>query len=70
MQFALESQLFLPLATLVCGTHIRAFFYGDLAAKGFKMQESTKGISGHQGAGVVVAVADNVKELWKGGERL
>ena len=46
------------------------FFYDDFAAKGFKMQESTKGISGREGADVVVAVADNVKELWKGGERL
>lgn len=34
------------------------------------MHESAKGISGHEGAGVVVAVADNVKELWKEGDRV
>lgn len=53
----------------VCGTD-RSFFYNDLAALGQEMQESTKGISGHEGAGVVVAVADDVKELWKEGDRV
>ena len=28
------------------------------------------GIMGHEGAGVVVAVADDVKELWKEGDRV
>ena len=34
------------------------------------MHENTMGISGHEGAGVVVAVADDVKELWKEGDRV
>ena len=34
------------------------------------MHESAKGILGHEGAGVVVAVADDVKELWKEGDRV
>lgn len=34
------------------------------------MQQSTKGMSSHEGVGVVVAVADDVKELWKEGDRV
>ena len=50
----------------ICGTD-KSFFYDEYPSS---MQESTRGISGHEGAGVVVAVADDVKELWKEGDRV
>ena len=53
----------------ICGTD-KGLFYDEFASGGAKMQESTMGISGHEGAGVVVAVADDVKELWKEGNRV
>lgn len=34
------------------------------------MQESTMGILGHEGAGVVVTVADDVGDLWAEGNRV
>ena len=34
------------------------------------MEQSVKGMSSHERAGVVVAVADDVKELWKDGDRV
>jgi len=33
------------------------------------MAESTKGIAGHEGAGVVVAVGDGMGHKWKVGDR-
>ena len=53
----------------ICGTD-RAFFYDEYTSNGVKMQENTMGIGGHEGAGVVVAVADDVQELWKEGDRV
>ena len=50
----------------ICGTD-KSFFYDEFDVK---MLESTMGILGHEGAGVVVAVADDVKELWKEGDRV
>ncbi|KAI4669759.1 uncharacterized protein J4E79_000037 [Alternaria viburni] len=35
----------------------------------FKMAECTKGIAGHEGAGIVVAVGANVQDLWQPGNR-
>ncbi|CAD6591559.1 MAG: hypothetical protein ASARMPREDX12_005252 [Alectoria sarmentosa] len=53
----------------VCGTD-RSFFHDDLAALSQEMEQSVKGMSSHERAGVVVAVADDVKELWKDGDRV
>ena len=33
------------------------------------MQADTKGIAGHEGAGIVVAVGDNMHHKWKVGDR-
>jgi propanol-preferring alcohol dehydrogenase len=33
------------------------------------MADSTKGIAGHEGAGVVVAVGDGMDHKWKVGDR-
>jgi alcohol dehydrogenase, propanol-preferring len=33
------------------------------------MQEATKGVAGHEGAGVVVAVGSDMKDKWKVGDR-
>ena len=33
------------------------------------MQEQTKGIAGHEGAGEVVKVADDIADTWKVGDR-
>jgi propanol-preferring alcohol dehydrogenase len=52
----------------LCGSD--KMFYRDETPTGASMmQESSQGISGHEGAGVVVAVADDVKDLWKLGDR-
>lgn len=51
----------------ICGTD-KSFFYDEFP--GVTTKESTKGILGHEGAGVVVAAADDVKELWKEGDRV
>ena len=53
----------------ICGTD-KGFFYDEFAGRGAKMEESVQGISGHEGAGVVTKVADDVKELWKEGDRV
>ena len=53
----------------LCGTD-KSLLNDEFAAMGIKMHESAKGIAGHEGAGVVVAVADDVKELWKAGDRV
>lgn len=49
----------------------KSLIYDEWAPFGVSMQPDTKGIAGHEGAGVVVAVADDVKEtgLWKVGDR-
>jgi len=33
------------------------------------MQDATKGIAGHEGAGEVVKAADDVADIWKVGDR-
>ena len=54
----------LDQARFSCGTD-RPFIFNE-----FKMKETAKGISGHEGAGTVVAVAQDVKDLWKEGDRV
>lgn len=52
----------------LCGSD--KMFYRDETPSGAPMmQEASQGISGHEGAGVVVEVADDVKDLWKVGDR-
>ena len=53
----------------ICGTD-KGFLYDEYLIPGARMHESAMGIVGHEGAGVVVAVADDVKELWKEGDRV
>jgi propanol-preferring alcohol dehydrogenase len=36
---------------------------------GVSMQPAAQGISGHEGAGVVIAVGSNVQHLWQAGDR-
>lgn len=48
----------------ICATD-KSFIYDE-----FKMKETAKGIAGHEGAGIVVAVAEDVKDLWKEGDRV
>jgi D-arabinose 1-dehydrogenase-like Zn-dependent alcohol dehydrogenase len=33
------------------------------------MQDATKGIAGHEGAGEVVKVAEDIQDVWKIGDR-
>ena len=53
----------------VCGTD-KNFIYDEWKPLGITMSETTKGIAGHEGAGTVVAVAEDVKDLWKEGDRV
>lgn len=41
----------------------------EWAAFGLSMKPETKGIAGHEGAGIVVAVGDNMHHKWKVGDR-
>ncbi|KAF2093390.1 GroES-like protein [Rhizodiscina lignyota] len=52
----------------LCGTD-KSFYRDEWAAWGGVMRESAFGVAGHEGAGVVVAVADDVKGLWNVGDR-
>ncbi|OCK79804.1 alcohol dehydrogenase [Lepidopterella palustris CBS 459.81] len=47
----------------------KSLLHDEWAASGVAMMPATQGIAGHEGAGVVVAVADDVKDLWKEGDR-
>jgi len=53
----------------LCGTD-KSFVYNEYATMGIQIQKAAKGIAGHEGAGTVVAVADDVKSLWKEGDRV
>ena len=50
----------------LCGTD-KSIFYDEYARK---ISDSAQGIVGHEGAGIVVAVSDDVKDLWKEGDRV
>lgn len=53
----------------LCGSDL-GFYRDKYAAWGGAMNlETTKGIAGHEGAGVVVAVGDDVQHIWKVGDR-
>jgi alcohol dehydrogenase, propanol-preferring len=47
----------------------KSLIHDEWAAGGVKMLPATNGIAGHEGAGIVVAVADDMKGLWKEGDR-
>lgn len=47
----------------------KSLLHDEWADFGVAMAESTKGIAGHEGAGVVVAVGDGMDHKWKVGDR-
>ena len=47
----------------------KSLIHDEWADFGVAMKDSTKGIAGHEGAGVVVAVGDNMQSKWKVGDR-
>ncbi|CAD0016195.1 unnamed protein product [Aureobasidium pullulans] len=54
--------------TGLCGSD-KSLIYDEWATQGLRMTPDTHGIAGHEGAGEVVAVHDDVKDLWKVGDR-
>lgn len=52
----------------VCASD-KSLLHDEWAASNFTMLDKAKGIAGHEGAGQVVAVADDVKDLWNIGDR-
>jgi alcohol dehydrogenase, propanol-preferring len=52
-----------------CGSDNALIHDGWKESSGVVMQDSTKGIAGHEGAGVVVAVHPGVADFWKIGDR-
>lgn len=47
----------------------KSLLHDEWAESGLAMMDATKGIAGHEGAGEVVAVGDDVKDLWQIGDR-
>lgn len=47
----------------------KSLIHDEWAPFGVKMQDSTKGIAGHEGAGEVVLVHPDAEALWKVGDR-
>jgi alcohol dehydrogenase, propanol-preferring len=47
----------------------KSLIHDEWAASGVSMTEAAKGIAGHEGAGVVVAVGDDMNHRWKVGDR-
>lgn len=47
----------------------KSLIHDEWADFGIKMQDQTNGIAGHEGAGIVVAVHDDVADIWKKGDR-
>ena len=47
----------------------KSLLHDEWSTSGVAMQPQTQGIAGHEGAGTVVAVGSNVKDLWKEGDR-
>lgn len=47
----------------------KSLLHDEWSFSGVAMQPQTKGIAGHEGAGIVVAVGPDVQDLWKIGER-
>lgn len=53
----------------LCGTD-KSYLYDEYASMGMRMQETAKGISGHEGAGFVVKMGAGVDDSWKEGDRV
>jgi D-arabinose 1-dehydrogenase-like Zn-dependent alcohol dehydrogenase len=51
------------------GASDKSLLHDEWAGFGFKMQDATNGIAGHEGAGEVVKVADDIADIWKVGDR-
>lgn len=47
----------------------KSLIHDDWASMGIAMKDEAQGIAGHEGAGTVVAVHDDVKDLWNIGDR-
>ncbi|KAF2015631.1 alcohol dehydrogenase [Aaosphaeria arxii CBS 175.79] len=47
----------------------KSLLHDEWSFSGVSMQPQTHGVAGHEGAGVVVAVGSDVKDLWKEGDR-
>lgn len=47
----------------------KSLLHDEWSGFGFKQADSAKGIAGNEGAGVVVAAADDVSDIWKVGDR-
>ncbi|EME42252.1 hypothetical protein DOTSEDRAFT_133358 [Dothistroma septosporum NZE10] len=47
----------------------KSLIHDEWAGFGIKMMDQTNGIAGHEGAGEVVAVAPDVADIWKVGDR-
>lgn len=54
--------------TGLCGSD-KSLLHDDWSAFGIAMMSETKGIAGHEGAGVVVAVGEGMENRWKLGDR-
>ncbi|KAL2439215.1 Alcohol dehydrogenase 5 [Exophiala dermatitidis] len=54
--------------TGLCGSD-KSLLHDEWSGFGVAMQPSTKGIAGHEGAGVVVAVGEGMENKWKVGDR-
>jgi propanol-preferring alcohol dehydrogenase len=54
--------------TGLCGSD-KSLIYDEWVSQGLRMTPDTHGIAGHEGAGEVVAVHDDVKDLWNVGDR-
>lgn len=47
----------------------KSLIHDEWSDFGVAMQDATKGIAGHEGAGVVVAVGEGAESRWKVGDR-
>jgi alcohol dehydrogenase, propanol-preferring len=47
----------------------KSLLHDEWAAFGVAMKDETRGIAGHEGAGTVVVVGDNMHNRWKVGDR-
>ncbi|KAI1619344.1 alcohol dehydrogenase [Exophiala viscosa] len=57
-----------PPMTGLCASD-KSLLHDEWASFGVDMKESAKGIAGHEGAGVVVAVGEDMQHKWKVGDR-
>lgn len=63
-----DSRLIQTTRSGLCASD-KSLIHDEWQAFGVAMQDATQGIAGHEGAGVVVAVGDNMHKKWKTGDR-